>query len=266
MKRFSRSLLMTLAVVFLMVGLSMVANAGPTPAVTPDTACGARGIGRDANTFEVVEMASAGHRVDSTGTWVACDRPCTPERFATTWTVAGNTCTVPLPTEAVLHSRTSYRQQWQGPMRGQLVERCVDQAPVLLGATCAPATHCTTEYKFDRDGVRYVYDARPVGAAVPVGRTVDAIGPDKQRWPLSCVAGDWVFPLALPTAPTIRVAASAPALWCGAQTFNAGAPGRTVKWRYSGPRVQFGAEVAVRSAAGVPGVAVCGAEARLVLR
>lgn len=246
----------------------------PVLAVTPDSACGARAVGRDPLSYLVLEREAPGQRVDGTGTWVACDRPCPAAPAFKAWTVGGMVCSTAVAGDAdpsspardrtLLHGQSGHWQQLVGPTRGALSEQCRDGTRTVTGASCAAATHCSTAFAFDRDGTEYRYDARPAGAAVAVGTTVHARAADGSTWPLTCSDGSWSFPLTKPAPP--KPAASAPArpTGCGPQVFLAS---RTY-WRYAGPRVAAGADVEVTAAMGAAKTAAarCDASGRLVLR
>lgn len=240
----------------------------PTPAVTPGTACGERGIGRDPRTYEVLEIERAGLRVGTDGVWTACDRPCTDIPAVVEWTVGSHRCVAtdnPWAGRALLHGQDGYWQQWLGTMRGHTIERCIDGVRTVLGAVCAPATHCDSRIEFERDGRRYVYDGVPAAARVPAGLTVQAVAADGRMWPLFCVAGEWTFPLVLPPSP----APSAPRrLVCGPQAFRAISTDTGASdWRYEGPAVASGAVVAVVSADGLrAGRATCLVNGRFALQ
>lgn len=261
------------SVVMAQPGQSQHASA-PALVVTPDSACGAKAVGRDPLSYLVLEREAPGQRVDNRGVWVDCDRPCPAAPTFKIWTADGLVCTTEVAGDAdpsspardrtLLHGQSGHWQQLVGPTRGALSEQCRDGSRVTTGASCAPATHCSTAFAFDRDGTEYLYDGRRPGAAVPVGATVDARAANGTTWPLTCSAGDWVFPLARPAQP--RSPASTPARrnGCSPQVFLAG---RTY-WRYAGPRVAAGVDVEVTAAMGAAKTAAarCDASGRIVLR
>lgn len=229
-----------------------------TPA-TPNSVCGAEGVGLDPVSHAIVRRQTPGYRVDERGNWVECDRPCIPaagqgEAFRT-WSVGPHQCTTfdsyasdagnRARDRVLRHGEFGYWQQWLGQMRGHLIEQCDDGRRSAVSVTCEPATHCDTSIRIERDGVAYSYDARPSERRVPLGATVDALSDDGRRWPVACVDGDLVAPTVLPPPPP-AVRPSAPAApaepGCGPQTIRRG--GQTAV--YAGPRVAEGGSVVVR--------------------
>lgn len=280
MKLATRLMLGLFAVLALLAFLAVLSKVNAQPAsapvlaVTPDSACGARAVGRDPLSYLVLEREAPGQRVGPNGVWTDCDRPCTAAPVFKTWAAGGLTCSTSVPGDAdpsspardrvLAHGQSGYWQQLVGPTRGQFIERCNDGTRTVVAATCAVATHCSTEFAFDRDGTEYRYDARAQGTAVPVGKTVQAKAADGSTWPLTCSGGDWSFPLTRPAAPKPPASAPARPTGCGPQVLLSG---RTY-WRYAGPRVNYGAEVEVSAAMGAPKTtaAICGPSGRLVLR
>ncbi|MCK6376714.1 MAG: hypothetical protein L6Q68_02540 [Aquabacterium sp.] len=160
---------------------------------TPGTACGADGTGV-ASDGSLRRWARPGWRVDDTGRWAECDRPClapamTPRPKA--WTVDGRTC-VGDPDRSLAHGQTGYWSQWNGPMRGQYIERCDDGVRRVTGQTCAPAVQCDTAITIYRDGRTYAYNGRRQGTEVPLGGYAQATADDGSTLRVRCDAGRWV--------------------------------------------------------------------------
>lgn len=213
----------------------------PLPVPTPDTKCGAEGIGIGSDN-SVSKRKEAGWRVDSKGFWIQCDRPCAPiEGQVTdflTWKQGDNECTTrdayqsnpssPARNRMLGHHELGVWEQWHGPMRGRLHEWCDDSKRTRTLATCAPATECDTKIEHFHEGKTFVYDARPENARVPNGKSVELKAGDGTTWPVTCVAGDWRIPIERPAPPPPPRPPVAPI--CMAQTFLAdvyGLPGKS---------------------------------------
>lgn len=182
--------------------------------ITRASECGAPGVGRKwaGPNAEQIERhpARPGYRVNEEGYWsVGCksaEPPPPPAACAgngkpVEWVVGEHTCTtarprVTLPPSALQQSIQSGRlqvlQQWIGPMRGTLIERCTDGVRSTVSATCAPVTHCDTRWS-QRTGspeVTFSYDARPQANRIPVGGIAVATGSDGSTLRVQCVAGE----------------------------------------------------------------------------
>lgn len=200
-------LLVFVALALMWPGLATAQQQGPIPGTTPETACGAPGIGavRIGSVIELQPGPFAGQRVDAGGLWVSCAMPVTPDRAATdcpampelrTWTVGGNTCATsggstadsPARDRTLRDGESGWWRQVVGPMRGSLVERCTDGRRTVTEATCAPATHCDMAWWTERSGKRYSIAAGG-SAGVPVGQYATATAPDGSTLRIQCVAG-----------------------------------------------------------------------------
>lgn len=108
--------------------------------VTPNTECGADGVGRTAS-GNIVRMALPGNRVNEQGNWIACDRPCIGnnqyQKFLE-WSESGNKCTSAVPEassglhhsrfQGVLHQQYADYVDFSGRYNGMLRLRCDDGA------------------------------------------------------------------------------------------------------------------------------------------
>ena len=147
-------------------------------------------------------------RIGEDGYWWTCPKPrveapvlpkhCYPvqhEAFRT-WAADGHACTTwrkyassprdPGRDRVIRENETDMWTQWTGPMRGQLIERCVDGERVVVGATCRPVTHCDHKWSTSADGGKtvYVIDARP--KPVPIGQTVQALAANGKTLTVRC--------------------------------------------------------------------------------
>lgn len=258
---------------------AVIAAAWPTPAhsqpaapasaasaperlvATPDTACGAPGIGRDPLTQAMVEYPQglAGNRVGPDSVWRACEQPCGGDQKPRTWKVGPYSCTSdvgasdprdPSRVQGAAYGQRTGVQQWTGPARGQLTLECRDSGLVEVAATCAPAVDCRAEIVLERGGVRYALDTR--GVPLLIGRTALARSADGRSWPVMCADGTLVEvpqPPAVVTPPTRPPVA--PVIGCGARptVFTAVVGGRSRLYRYTGPGVQAGAIVTAQGIA-----------------
>lgn len=180
--------------------------------------CGVGGEAKSADGRLVVktdqEAKDQNARIGEDGYWWTCPAPlyvppvlprhCIPEQHEAfrTWTVGEHTCTTwrkyatsprdPGRDRVILEGQTDLWTQWTGPMRGQLIERCVAGERKVVGATCKPVTHCDSKWSTSSDGGRtvYVYDARP--KPVPVGQTVQAVAADGKTLDVKCTVNGFV--------------------------------------------------------------------------
>lgn len=181
--------------------------------ITRGTECGAPGVGRKwaGPNAEQIERhpARPGYQVNSDGYWsVGCKppapppppAPCAGSGKAAEWTAGEHTCTTARPRttpnsglqQTLQSGGYQVLQQWIGPMRGVLIERCVDGVRSTVSATCAPVTHCDTGWSH-RSGipqVTYSYDARPQANRIPIGGYAMAMGSDGSQLRVQCVAGE----------------------------------------------------------------------------
>ena len=219
--------------------------------ITRDTPCGASGIGEvwggpRRGTIEYRE-GKPGVRVTEEGFWaVGCKMPteatakafatCRGDRQVATWTVGEHTCSSdigssdpasPSRRQALRHDHSQALQQWTGPMRGMLIERCRDGQRVQVLARCAPATECDTVVRINWGGTVYSYDARPRDYRVPLGVSVQAVAANGATLRLQCDAG------------TLR---AAPHCVAGQEVTRRRTWERTT-YRYAGPPVAPGALV-----------------------
>ncbi len=174
--------------------------------------CGVGGEAKSADgrlvTKTDAEAKEQNARIGEDGYWWTCPAPtietpvlpkhCIPEQHEAfrTWTVGGHTCTTwrkyatsprdPGRDRVILDGQTDMWTQWTGPMRGQLIERCVAGERKVVGATCKPVTHCDHKWSTSADGGKtvYVIDAR--SKPVPVGQTVQAVAADGKSIPVRC--------------------------------------------------------------------------------
>lgn len=153
-------------------------------------------------------------RIGDDGYWWTCPKPkveapvpikhCYPaSQGFRTWTADGHTCTTwrkgatsprdPARDRVIKENETDLWTQWTGPMRGQLIERCVAGERKVVGATCKPVTHCDSKWSTSSDGGKtvYVIDARGP-AKVPIGQTVQAVAADGTSIPVRCTINGFV--------------------------------------------------------------------------
>jgi hypothetical protein len=166
------------------------------PAITPGTACGAPGVGVAHGGNYRVARHEPGWRVDDSGHWTECDRPCVPPGATAsdyrTWSVGPHRCTTRIRSgvgrrdETIRHGEATTWRQWTGSMRGELIERCDDGVRSVVAVTCAPARQCDTSWSSDG----YTYDGRV--APVALGEYAQALAADGTTRRLRCVAGSWV--------------------------------------------------------------------------
>lgn len=148
-------------------------------------------------------------RIGEDGYWWTCPAPkveapvlpkhCYPvqaEAFRT-WAADGHACTTwrkyassardPGRDRVIRENETDLWTQWTGPMRGQLIERCVAGERKVVGATCRPVTHCDTKWSTSSDGGKtvYVIDARGP-ARVPIGAVVQAVAANGKSITVKC--------------------------------------------------------------------------------
>lgn len=275
----TRLALLALAALFVLLGPVLV-TAQAAPPVDRDTACGqpATGYRSDGSkTPQAVTLdaaAAAGLRVGPDGYWRWCEAPtkpepatpapCLAEPVLRTWG-AGGAC-VGQRDRLIPHGGSDVWVVQDGATRGMLVEACTDGKRRVVLETCAPAVECDNEARITRDGVDYVFDARPAGQRVPLGATVQARAADGSAWPVQCVAGSWVAsaskPASAPAAPTTTRLGG-----CAGQTFAARVGLQPLTyWRYTGPRVAAGQVVRVSTGDGATAEAVCQPTGRLELR
>lgn len=185
----------------------------PIPGTTPDTACGAPGIGavRIGSAVELQTGPLPGQRVDAGGLWVSCEMPkagtgpadCIALPELRTWSVGGHTCTTAGPGTSAADSPARDRtlrsgeagwwRQTVGPMRGSLVERCTDGRRTVTEATCARATHCDMAWWYDDGRGRRYSIAAGGSAGVPLGQYATATAPDGATLRIRCEAGAFVL-------------------------------------------------------------------------
>lgn len=267
---------------FLAACLAFICLSAGAQTITPNSKCGELATGyRHDDRKTVVTYQADGQYVNADGVWDNCPpappkppepKPCPAAPAWKTWTVGGSTCTAQLAgtaeavglDRALAHGEEREWRQWLGAMRGQVTERCTDGVRSVVSVSCAPATHCDTEIRdVVRRGRSYAYDGRPEDKHVPLGATVDAVASDGDRWPITCVAGNWYVPEDRPKPPAPPASAAPRVLYCGPQAIRSRlAPSLTLN--YSGPRVLPGAEVDAYSIAGTAVRVVCGSNARLI--
>ncbi len=114
-------------------------------------------------------------------TWAADSHACT------TWRKYASSPRDPGRDRVIRENETDMWTQWTGPMRGQLIERCVAGERVVVGATCRPVTHCDTKLATSSDGGKtvYVIDARGP-ARVPIGAVVQAVAANGKSIAVKC--------------------------------------------------------------------------------
>lgn len=176
--------------------------------VTPGTACGAAGTGyvqgptgRPVLQARTAEQA-AGTRVASNGEWTVCEAAAPakePEACGGTgafrkWVVGPHECTSelkyatglgdPARDNGIRHGQRGEWSQWQGPLRGRLIEQCHDGKRTEVERTCKRATHCDYTWATVKDGRTYVYSGGTQPA--PIGARVDALSKDGKAIRLQC--------------------------------------------------------------------------------
>ncbi len=175
--------------------------------------CGVGGTAKNVAGIEVTktdqEAKDQQARIGEDGYWWTCPKPkveapvlpkdCIPERHEAfrTWTVGDNHCTTwrkyatsatdPARDRVIRENETDLWTQWTGPMRGQLIERCVAGERKVVGATCRPVTHCDHKWSTSSNGGKtaYVIDARGRNQ-VPVGQTAQAVAADGKTITVRC--------------------------------------------------------------------------------
>ena len=192
-----------LAFLFGLLAIPLLAQAGE---------CGVGGTAKNVAGIEVTktdqEAKDQNARIGEDGYWWTCPPPkltpsvlpkdCYPvqaEAFRT-WAADGHACTTwrkyatsprdPGRDRVIKEDETDLWTQWTGPMRGQLIERCVAGERVVVGATCRPVTHCDTKWSTSADGGKtvYVIDARP--KPVPIGAVVQAVAANGKSIAVKC--------------------------------------------------------------------------------
>lgn len=181
--------------------------------------CGVGGTAKNVAGIEVTktdqEATEQQARIGEDGYWWTCQKPklippvlprdCYPvqaEAFRT-WAADGHACTTwrkyatsprdPGRDRVIRENETDLWTQWTGPMRGQLIERCVAGERKVVGATCRPVTHCDSRWSTSSDGGKtiYVIDARGP-AKVPVGQTVQAVAANGKTLDVKCTVNGFV--------------------------------------------------------------------------
>lgn len=194
---------MFFAFLFGLLAIPLLAQAGE---------CGVGGTAKNVAGIEVTktdqEAKDQNARIGFDGYWWTCPPPkieapvlpkhCIPEKAEAfrTWTVGEHECTTyrkyatsptdPARDRVIRENETDLWTQWTGPMRGQLIERCVAGERKVIGATCKPVTHCDHKWSTSSDGGKtaYVIDARP--KPVPIGATVQAVAANGKSIPVRC--------------------------------------------------------------------------------
>ena len=192
-----------LAFLFGLLAIPLLAQAGE---------CGVGGEAKIADGRLVTktdqEAAEQRARIGEDGYWWTCPKPrveapalpkhCIPEKHEAfrSWTVGEHKCTTyrkyatsprdPGRDRVIKENETDLWTQWTGPMRGQLIERCVAGERKVVGATCRPVTHCDSRWSTSADGGKtvYVIDARP--KPVPIGATVQAVAANGKSITVKC--------------------------------------------------------------------------------
>lgn len=180
--------------------------------------CGVGGTAKNVAGVEVTktdqEATEQQARIGEDGYWWTCPKPqlvapvlpkhCFPAQHEAfrVWAADGHACTTwrkyatsprdPGRDRVIRENETDMWQQWTGPMRGQLIERCVAGERKVIAATCKPVTHCDHKWTTSADGGKTVYsiDARP--KPVPVGTTVLAVSADGKTTPVKCTVNGFV--------------------------------------------------------------------------
>lgn len=167
-----------------------IAPAGTS--VTPNTACGSLGTGRD-TLHQVVTMQMPGNRVNAQGAWESCDRPCPSVESPPSWSASGLQCSSSVADPGAVHGQARVFVS-DGRYRGTYVYRCSDGGRVQVLASCwdVHAGTCVddaavSELRPNRQKRWYYYDARL--APVPEGGVVTARSLDGRSMPLICRGG-----------------------------------------------------------------------------
>lgn len=179
------------------------------------TPCGVGGTAKVASGATVTRTAAEAKnlQIKDDGYWWTCSsnavkapdpKPCVPNSQGfREWTQGKYKCTTydkyatsansPARDSVILDGNSKMWRQWQGSMRGALIEKCTDGVRSQVTAFCAPATHCDVQYTFTNDGGKttYTYDARARDKQVPVGSTVNAVSSSGKTVPIKCVAGSF---------------------------------------------------------------------------
>lgn len=103
--------------------------------MTPNTECGALGVGRMPN-GNIIKMALPGNRVNEQGTWVSCDRACGGDQKFVEWSEGANKCTSAVPEasgpthharfQGIPHRRYADYVDFLGRYNGMVRLRCED--------------------------------------------------------------------------------------------------------------------------------------------
>lgn len=250
---------------------SPAASAASAPVVvaTPDQPCGAGGTGYGPGGLLVTRAAGEAQdmRIDAFGVWQAC-QPCPPARIEAfrAWRAGAHVCTsasadsssTSADRDRVLpHGGGGVWRQWQGPMRGHLIESCSDGRRTVVSAICSPAVECDNQWE-QRDGTRvYTYDARHESKRVPLGAYAFATAADGSRLRLQCVDG--AFQRSAEPRTVAPVKPTEPkAVTCGAQYATGLTHGRHQRVFYGGRAVPVGATVQAQGAQ-----LICGPDGKL---
>jgi hypothetical protein len=185
------------------------------PAMTMAATCGGvAGTGKRVGVADPVTLSATeakGLFVAKDGFWTQCPTPgpapvykdCIPPNSDfRTWSAGDNTCSTynkyatsindPARDKVIKHSQAAMWQQWQGPMRGALIERCTDGTRTVLTSYCSPAEYCDVKVTYAIGSKEYTYDARPRDKRVPIGTTVYAVATDGKTIPIRCEKGNFV--------------------------------------------------------------------------
>lgn len=191
--------------------------------ITRDSKCGAPGVGV---TYDGILMfrETPGARVDATGRWIECERTCPAKSSSLKeWTVNGLTCKSSLDL-SIKHGQSVLWRQWNGPVRGDLIEACTDGVRRVVSATCEKATFCEASKigpstRQGRDGKELVFAERQVpGGRLELGQTFELRAASGETLVLMCRDGSIVD--APPLDPP-RPEPTPQARTCGTQTWNA---------------------------------------------
>ena len=177
--------------------------------------CGVGGTAKVASGATVTRTAAEAKnlQIKDDGYWWTCEtvavkskelKHCLPaSQGFRTWTQGEHTCTTadryatsptsPARDSVIPDGQTKMWRQWQGSMRGGLIEKCTEGTRTQVTAFCSPVTHCDVQYTFTSDGGKntYTYDARARDKRVPVGSTVNAVSSTGKIVPIKCVAGSF---------------------------------------------------------------------------